>query len=315
MRWGQGKGVAGMLIGAIDIGTNSCRMLLGNYYRGKLEEVKKDLRIVRLGEGVDRNRLLSEEAMDRALKAILEFVEEMRAIGVEAITVIGTSALRDVNNASLLVEKLREETGLELNIISGDEEARLNYIGAGVEGDDYLVLDIGGGSTEFIWQDKGTGINYRSLDIGAVRMTERHIGDIEKVPRAEELLLIEKDVRKTMEEELEDIPENIHRAIGLGGTITTLAAIDQQLEEYDPARIQGYQLHRERIEELLQRLARLDLEERRKVKGLEPGRADIITAGTRILAVIMDVLALESIIVSEQDLLYGAIRVLAENSV
>ncbi|MFI5358771.1 MAG: Ppx/GppA family phosphatase [Halanaerobiales bacterium] len=304
-----------MRIGAIDLGTNSCRMLLADYSQGKVKEVKKELRIVRLGEGVDRNRHLSTEAAERALQVILEFVEEMKAHSVEAITIIGTSALRDVNNAFLLAERIREKTGLELNIISGAEEARLNYLGAGLEGDGNLVLDIGGGSTEFIWQDEGGKLNYRSLDMGAVRMTERHIRDVEKEISAEELQLIEEDVRRTMEGKLKDIPVNIHRAVGLGGTITTLAAIDQGLEEYDSARIHGYLLHRKQIEGILQRLAELNLQERRKIRGLEPGRADIITAGTKILATIMDILVIESVRASEQDLLYGAIIKLAESLV
>ena len=291
-----------MRIGAIDLGTNSCRMLLADYSQGKVKEVKKELRIVRLGEGVDRNRHLSTEAAERALQVILEFVEEMKAHSVEAITIIGTSALRDVNNAFLLAEEDpgKNRPGIKYHFRGRRGQAELSW--GRIRGGWYSCPDIGGGSTEFIWQDEGGKLNYRSLDMGAVRMTERHIRDVEKEISAEELQLIEEDVRRTMEGKLKDIPVNIHRAVGLGGTITTLAAIDQGLEEYDSARIHGYLLHRKQIEGILQRLAELNLQERRKIRGLEPGRADIITAGTKILATIMDILVIESVRASEQDL-------------
>jgi exopolyphosphatase/guanosine-5'-triphosphate,3'-diphosphate pyrophosphatase len=299
-------------IGAIDLGTNSCRFLLVEYAGGTLQELKKGLRITRLGAGVDRNKLLSNQAIERALAAVLDFVGVMKSLQVDQVTLLGTSALREVSNAFLLAERIKEKTGLQLRVVSGAEEARLNYLGAGEEGEDSLILDIGGGSTELIWQAEGGIINYRSLDIGAVRMTERYIRDPEKEIREEDLLELEEAVRAIIREELESLPANIGRVIGLGGTITTLAAIEQQLEKYDSARIQDYLLEKGQVEEILKKLSRLSLAERRQVKGLEPGRADIIVAGIKILTTVMDIMAIKEIRASEKDLLYGAIKELAK---
>lgn len=302
-----------MRLGAIDIGTNSCRILVVDCSQGYFNELKKDLKITRLGEGVDSNKFLTRDAISRTLTAIIDFVQEMKALNVDVITVNGTSALRDVNNGEILVDKVREETGLQLNIISGAEEARLNYLGAGNEENNSIIIDIGGGSTEFIWKDKAGEIIYKSLDIGSVRMTERFIKEPEKEVSEKDLMGIEADLKTIMKGQIDSIPQNIDKAIGLGGTITTIAAIDQKMVKYDFTRIQGYILEKIQIEKILEKIYKMNLEERIKIKGLQAGRADIIVAGLKILDTIMDILGLEHITVSEHDLLYGAIKELANN--
>lgn len=297
-----------MRLGAIDLGTNSCRMLIVAYKDGEIKEYKRDLKITRLGEGVDQNKALTDIAIRRALLAITSFVKKMKDLNVKFISINGTSALRDVNNADKLVEAVKEKTGLVLKIISGIEEARLNYIGVGNEYNGNLIIDIGGGSTEFIWQNEDKEINFKSLDIGSVRMTERYINDSSKKVSNEELLNIEKEVGEIINKNIINKIGKINKIIGLGGTITTIAAIDQKIEEYDTNKIQGYLLEINSIKGIFGRLRKMTIEERKGVKGLQAGREDIIIAGIKILSVIMNNLGLKNLMVSEQDLLYGAIK-------
>lgn len=300
------KGVIMIRLGAIDVGTNSCRMLVVDYKNGEIKEIKRDLKITRLGEGVDHNKKLTERAINSALIAISSFVKEMRSLEVNQIKINGTSALRDVNNAHKLHDAVEKETGCKLDIISGEEEARLNYIGVASNNSDNLIIDIGGGSTEFIWLDNDR-INYKSLDMGSVRMTERSISDSQKTVTQGELLAIEKDVKELINKIAGNI-SNIEKAIGLGGTITTIAAIDQGMTEYDHNKIQHYVLEIETIKRIRDLLRNKTLDQRKKVNGLQVGRADIIIPGIQILYVIMDILDIKEILVSEHDLLYGTIK-------
>ncbi|MFP4660658.1 MAG: Ppx/GppA family phosphatase [Halanaerobiales bacterium] len=301
-----------MRLGAIDVGTNSCRMLAVEYNQGTIKQIKRGMKITRLGQGVDNNKRLDGEAVERTLKAIVDFVNQMNEIEVEKISINGTSALRDVDNSSQLVDGVYEKTGHTLNIISGDEEARLNYIGVSHhEHINNIIIDIGGGSTEFIWQKDGE-FSYKSLDMGAVRMTERFVVDPEDIIGEQEMILIEKEVRNLIKKELNVNVTDIDKAVGLGGTITTIAAISQQMIEYDTDKIENYGLKIEKIKEILDRLKDMVLEQRKKVEGLQSARADIIVAGIQILYVSMVELKLREIIVSEHDLLYGAIIEMAE---
>ena len=301
-----------MRLGAIDVGTNSCRMLVVDYYDKNITEIKRDLKITRLGKGVDRTKRLTDKAVNRTLDAISTFVDEMRSLDVKKIKINGTSALRDVNNAQTLVDAVKAETGCRLNVISGDEEARLNYIGVGFKNSNNIIIDIGGGSTEFIWQEMGD-IHYKSLNMGSVRMTERFIINPQNTVIEEELMAIEKDVQGLVNEQIGSIlPTNIDKAIGLGGTITTIAAIDQGMDEYDTNRINNYTLKIEAVQRILTQLTNKNLGERKRIKGLQPGRADIIIAGIQILYVILFILNINDIVVSEHDLLYGAVIEMGE---
>lgn len=295
-----------MRLGAIDVGTNSCRMLVLDIDQEHCQEIKRDLEITRLGEGVDKAGRLSEKAAKRTFATILSFLDEMGKLGVTGKVIIGTSALRDVSNSSILLDRVREETGSVINIINGEEEARLNFLGVG--GADSLIIDIGGGSTEFIWQ-QNKEVVFKSLDMGAVRMTERHILQPHLPVTSNLLEAMEKDIKKLVDQKLAPfIREAINEVIGVGGTITTLGAIDQELENYKPERIEGYVLEYPVIVNILESLSRKDLEQRKKVTGLQPGRADVIIAGTKILQVIMELLEIPQITISEHDLLYGAIK-------
>lgn len=295
-----------MRIGVVDVGTNSCRMLVADYKCSQFKELRRDLKITRLGEGVDRNGFLLDTAAERTISAICSFVKEMKLLGVEEIVINGTSALRDVNNAESLVRRVNEETGCILNIISGYEEARLNYIGVGGTDCNKLIIDIGGGSTEFIWQDNNKEINFKSLNIGSVRMTERFISNPADRVSSEEIALIEREVERLIDNKIN--VTNIKKAVGLGGTITTIAAIEQNMSEYDISKIEGYKLTFDSLKKTLNKLGKMTLEERKTVKGLQEERADIIIAGIVILSVILNFLELKSVIVSEHDLLYGVLK-------
>jgi len=295
-----------MRLGAIDVGTNSCRMLVADYNKGEIKEIKRNMQITRLGEGVDKNKELTEQAINRALIVISTFVNEMKKINVNKIKINGTSALRDVNNAHKLLDAVKKETGYKLDIISGEEEARLNYIGV-ASGSECFIIDIGGGSTEFIWFDNDR-INYKSLDMGSVRMTERLIYNPQKPVTNGELSAIENDVKELINKNIAGKTSNIEKAIGLGGTITTIAAIDQEMTVYDLDKIQDYILKIETVKTIRDSLSNKTIGQRKKVNGLQAGRADIIIAGIQILYVIMDLLDIKEIQVSEHDLLYGAIK-------
>lgn len=294
-----------MRVGVIDVGTNSCRMLAVDCRGSDIEEIKRDIIITRLGEGVDQNAYLLDTAIERTRSAICFFVNEMNIIGVEEIRIKGTSALRDVNNAEVLVQKVKEETGCTLNIISGREEARLSYLGVGASDSNGLIIDIGGGSTEFIWQDNQE-IKFKSLNIGAVRLTERFISNPQERVSTMEISFIEREVKGLIEREI--APAYIDKVVGLGGTITTIAAVEQKMDEYDITKIDGYKLNITDLKKTLNRLRKMNLKERKEVKGLQEERADIIISGIVILSVIMETLNLKILYVSEHDLLYGTVK-------
>jgi len=295
-----------MKLGAIDVGTNSCRLLIMEITDRGWQEIRKGLTITRLGEGVDKKRRLNEKAVLRTFNAIKSFLNEMEEAGVKKKTIIGTSALRDVSNAEILLEPLKKETGLSIEIIDGEKEAYLNYLGAGNKYS--LLIDIGGGSTELIWRQSNK-IVYKSLNMGAVRMTERYIRCPECIINMNELEEMGDNIKGLIKEEIPfDIKRLSNSVAGMGGTITTIGAIEQGLEEYRPDKIEGYTILREKVRDILYNLSAMSLDERKKVPGLQPGRADIIIAGTVILESIMDVLAIQQLTITGHDLLYGIIK-------
>ncbi len=286
---------------AIDVGTNSTRLLIGEVSGGKVFPVFFDLRTTRLGEGLAEGCFLRPGAVARTLDALSEFKLKLRAHGVGRVRAVATSAAREAANAGEFLEQARSRCGLVVEVISGEEEAFLSYKGAlsalpGLSSG--VVVDIGGGSTEFTFLAGGRLV-CRSIPVGAVRLTEKPL-------LLSELLAFFKDVL----EEVKRLPEK--NLVGVGGTITSLAAIDQQLAVYDPQRVQGYRLSREAVTRILFLLAAKDREERRKTPGLQPERADIIVAGTTVLWAILGYLEAPEIIVSEADLLHGIILGLAE---
>jgi len=279
-------------VGVIDIGTNSTRYLLAEVGPQVVNRVETALKTTRLGEGLVATGRLSEQAMARTAAAVAEFWRRAQMMGAKRIIAVATCAVREAANREDFLTLIRRATGLEVRILSGTEEAFYTFGGAmtglAFAPDETVVIDIGGGSTEIIWVEKGR-LMARSLPLGAVRLTEQGGG------------------AETVAHVLAPVASKItgRRIIGTGGTITTLAAVALALPAYDPARVHGYELQAEEVVVLGARLAALSLEERRNVPGLQPERADVILAGIQILTVLLELTGAPGLTVSEHDLLYG----------
>ncbi len=285
-----------MKIAAVDVGTNSTRLMVAEVsLEGKVRPLLKDLKTTRLGQGIQGGRLMPA-AMDRTLAVIVEFVQRAQQAGAQKIVLAATSAVRDADNRNSFAAMVRSATGLELNVLSGFMEARLSYQGVtNALGDvrDALVIDIGGGSTEFIWRSDGE-TRFVSTNIGAVRMTEGGYGSGQ----------IKNAIGDTLRSVQLDNPGEV---IGVGGTVTTLAAMAQEMAEYCSEKIHGFRLCTDIVDDLYRLLSGLTTDERIHLPGLQPQRADIIPAGACILSIILHGLAHDSILVSEADILYGLI--------
>lgn len=296
-----------MKIGTIDIGTNSMRLLIGEYKNGKIENRKKFVNTTRIGQGVDKEGYISKEAINRNIDALKEFAKLCSDEKCEYVYGMGTSALRDSKNGDEFVQLAKRETGISIDIISGEEESNLGFKGVleGLEGNnDILVIDIGGGSTEFIIGDR-EGIKFaKSENVGALRMTEKFlkIDPIDDLEFNDMYMFIEHEIDKTLEYIKE---KGIKNLVGIGGTITSLSAMNQELEIYSMEKIHNSKVCKKEIEKILQNLKKMTLSDKKTLKGLQPKRADIITAGVAILNIIMEKLELDEIIVSEYDNLEG----------
>ncbi|NLL18322.1 MAG: Ppx/GppA family phosphatase [Clostridia bacterium] len=294
------------MLAAIDLGTNSARLLIGKVENGKVKTVQQHRKITRMGAGIREEGLINRAALDSTASALEEFQQIMVALGVADVTVIATSAARRASNRDELARIVRGIFHRELRVLDGREEARLSYEGAvgtlpRLPGDLVpAVLDIGGGSVEICTKFQ-EDIQALSFEIGAVRNTETPISD----EIMGSLLL-------PMVEMLEQVRP--FTLVGVGGTVTTLAAMDQKLAVYDWKRIHGYRLYRNQVKAMFNLLNSLSLDQRKCLPGLEPGRADIIVAGTGILLFIMDILKTEAITVSEADLLHGALMELNDSN-
>lgn len=298
-----------MKIGAIDIGTNSMRLLVAEYIDGKLYNREKFVNTTRIGQGVDSEGYISEEAIERNIKALKEFSDIANEKGCEYIYCIGTSALRDSKNGNEFIDLAKVETNVDVDIISGEEESNLGFIGVLQGLDDtnnILVLDIGGGSTEFILGDE-SGIKYaKSENVGALRMTEKFL--VTDPICENEFEDMSNFIEETISDTINILKEkNIRQIVGIGGTITSVSAINQELETYSMEKIHGSKVNEKELDNILQNLKKMTLNDKKNIKGLQPKRADIITAGVRILNIIMKKLEKENIIVSEYDNLEGLI--------
>jgi exopolyphosphatase/guanosine-5'-triphosphate,3'-diphosphate pyrophosphatase len=297
-----------MVVAVVDIGTNSTRLLVADVDNGRISELQRRSVVTRLGRGVDTSQQLSAEAVEDVCRTVGEYIQIYEALGAEQVIVIATSAVRDATNADAFIAELRERYGLEARILDGSEEARLVYEGATAARpviDTTLVVDIGGGSAELVVGSAGEVGFYTSLQAGVVRHTERYLKT--DPPDAGELEALAVDIRSLIDAELSGAAiASAGEGIAVAGTPTSLAAIDQELDPYDPARVHGYRLSLTAIQRLYSRLASMTLEERLKVKGLHPGRAPTIVAGAVILIQVMRAFGLGEIEVSEHDLLHGA---------
>jgi exopolyphosphatase/guanosine-5'-triphosphate,3'-diphosphate pyrophosphatase len=291
---------------AVDCGTNSTRLLVREDGRTR----ERLMRITRLGQGVDADGRLHEDAIQRVYATLDEYRADIDRHGADTAIAVLTSAVRDAANGPDFARTVESRYGLTPHILSGDEEARLTFLGATSERDPddltpTLVIDIGGGSTELvIGAGKETSFHV-SNQAGVVRQTERHIHS--DPPTQSELDRLAEDVRSIMSSAVP--PEQralVQHAIAVAGTATSLAAIAQELEPYDPEKVHGYVLSAEECEQLLHRLAAMTLEERRKVPGLHPDRAPTIVAGAVILLETLHLFELDRVEVSEHDILRGA---------
>jgi exopolyphosphatase/guanosine-5'-triphosphate,3'-diphosphate pyrophosphatase len=297
-------------VAVIDMGSNSTRLLVADVESGSVHEVTRQTRITRLAQGVDSTGELAPEAIERVLAALGDYRAEIDRLGAEAVTPVATSAVRDAANGAEFLATLTERFGIDARILSGDEEARLTFLGATAArapgGEPVLVLDIGGGSTELVVGVPGSPPDFHvSTQAGAVRQTERHI--TADPPPPEDLHELASEVRGIIERA---VPEDLRRptaaGIAVAGTATSVAAIDQQLDPYDPERVHGYELTLAACEHSLALLASLPERERREVTGLHPDRAPTIVAGVVILIEAIRAFGLEAMETSEADILHGA---------
>jgi exopolyphosphatase/guanosine-5'-triphosphate,3'-diphosphate pyrophosphatase len=299
-----------MRVAVVDIGTNTTRVLVADVEDGHVKEVERRTKVTRLGEGVDSTGRLADAAIDRVTETLARYKDLIDELQPERTIALATSATRDAANGDEFRQLLHDRFGLDAHIIPGDEEARLTFLGATAArppGDGPLVvIDIGGGSTEYVIGEAGSDPVFRvSTQAGSVRHTERHLH--EDPPSDEDLLNLRAALRSILEQ---DIPAGeragVKAGIAVAGTATSLAAIDQQLDPYDPDKVDGYDLLREAVERMLHELAAVPLEQRKQITGLHPDRAPTIIAGTAILLESMLLFDLGSIEVSEADILHGA---------
>ena len=296
-----------MRVAAIDCGTNSIRLLVADVEGRTKRDLARELRVVRLGEGVDRSGVLSGEALERTRLALADYASTARDLGAEAVRMVATSATRDAGNRAVFVQMVRQTLGVPPEVISGDEEAALSFDGATRDRDvgegPFLVLDIGGGSTEFVLG--GASVEAaRSVDVGCVRLTERHLND--DPPTAAQIAGAEADVEAALVQVGEVVPVDRARlAIGVAGTVTTVAAVALDLPSYDPERIHGTVLSAAQVREVAGRLLAMTRAERAALPVMHPGRVDVIGAGALVLRTLLDRLDLAEIAVSEADILDG----------
>lgn len=304
-------------LGAIDIGTNSVRLLVadvdGKDADAAMHTIDRRMQITRLGQGVDEARRLRPEAIDRTLDVLREYRGALDQLGAKRVRATATSAARDADNRDDLFGPATDVLGVELELISGDEEARLSFVGATAglaEPAPYLVVDIGGGSTEFIVGTREPD-QLTSVDMGSVRLTEHYVSS--DPPAPEELSATKSIVRDHLSDVERDIPtvRDAATLVGLGGTITTVAAIELGLPEYDSERIQHFRLGRAAAEDVFRTLATETAEQRRHNPGLDPGRVDVIVAGALELVTIMRAYSFDDMLVSEADILDGLVRTMA----
>ena len=299
-----------MRVAVVDIGTNSTRLLIAEVdAEGRVHELERRTRVTRLGDGVDSSGRLADASMTRVFATLEEYAALIERYEADERPAVLTSAVRDAANGAEFTTEVRERYGLDAQAIAGSEEAQLTFLGAtsNREDDDpmpTLVIDVGGGSTELILGAGREVSDFFSLQAGAVRQSERHLHHDPPLPA--ELAALRGDVAGLIASEVpERVRRSAARAIAVAGTATSAAAIDQALDPYDSERVHGYRLGLSTLRLLLARLASLDLEQRRRVRGLHPDRARTIVAGVAILICVLEAFELDGFEASEHDILRG----------
>lgn len=303
-------------VAAIDCGTNSIRLLVadlpdpGAGPEAPLADLSRRMEIVRLGQGVDRTGRLAPEAIERTRVALADYATEIEKLGAERVRMVATSATRDAANADEFRTMVERTLGVAPEVVSGDEEARLSFTGAvrGLPADakaPFLVVDIGGGSTEFVVGTRDGGVQAAvSMDIGCVRMTERHLhGD---PPGLDEIAAAQADIAVAVDRALEVVPgREAATLVGLAGSVTTVVAIAEGLQAYDPGRIHHARVPYDKVADVTADLLAKTREQRLAIPVMHPGRADVIGAGALVLRVIMERAGMPSVVASEHDILDG----------
>jgi exopolyphosphatase / guanosine-5'-triphosphate,3'-diphosphate pyrophosphatase len=298
-----------MRAAVIDIGTNSTRLLVAEVEGGRVTELERETAVTRLGEGVEATGRLSDAAVARVTDTLAAYRKTIDRLGGERVVAVATSAMRDAENGPAFRDEIRRRFDIDARTISGDEEARLTFLGATagrVAGAETLVIDIGGGSTEYVTGQPGGDPGFHvSTRMGSVRHSERHLHSDPPTPA--ELAALAEDARAVVESDVPaEVRTRVESGIAVAGTATSLAAIDQELDPYDPDKVHGYRLSRASCEQLVARLAALPLAERRQVPGLHPDRAPTIVAGAGILLESIRSFDLDEVEISENDILHGA---------
>lgn len=304
-------------VAAIDCGTNSIRLLVADAdpATGALVDLDRRMQIVRLGQGVDRTGRLAPEALQRTFAACREYAAVIKEHGAERVRFVATSASRDAENRDEFVRGVLDILGVEPEVITGDQEAEFSFTGATKEltgRDDvatpYLVVDIGGGSTEFV-----VGTDHvqaaRSVDVGCVRMTERHLvrdGVVTDPPTSGQLAAIRTDIEAALDLAERTVPlKEARTLVGLAGSVTTVAAIALGLDRYDSRAIHHSRIPYERVKEIVERLTHATHDERAAIPVMHAGRVDVIASGALVLLAIMDRVGAREVVVSEHDILDG----------
>jgi exopolyphosphatase/guanosine-5'-triphosphate,3'-diphosphate pyrophosphatase len=302
-------------VAAIDCGTNSIRLLIADVAEGQLVDVLRTMTIVRLGEGIDRTGRFAPAALERTFAATREFADLIAKHQAARVRFCATSASRDAANKAELIEGITAILGIAPEIIPGEEEASLSFIGATgdlpQQGGPFLVIDIGGGSTEFVLG--GSQVEAAiSVDIGCVRMTERHMRS--DPPTPDEVIATTRDVDSAIDRALSVVPAHRMRSlVAVAGTATTIAAAALDLDSYRPEVIHGSVIAREQVQAVRDRFLSMNRAERATLPYMHPGRVDVIAAGSVVLARIMERLDAEEVTVSEHDILDGIALSLASD--
>lgn len=291
---------------AIDVGTNSVLLLVADRSAdGRFVAVEERAEITRLGKGVDQSQRLAPDAIKMTLDVLERYARDARELGAQAIVCSATSAARDASNGREFLDGARRRAGLDVEIISGDEEARLSFASAFADfggQQPLVVLDIGGGSTEFIYGDAAGEISFRrSFDVGSVRLTERHVRN--DPPSAAEIEALDSMLRETFGQ-LPPPPPSF-KLVGVAGTATTLYAVARRIDPYDPNVVHGGVLTLDEVTPTLQRLASLPNDLRKTLPGLQPKRSDVIVAGALIFRAAMRAVHVKEATISDRGLRWG----------
>jgi exopolyphosphatase / guanosine-5'-triphosphate,3'-diphosphate pyrophosphatase len=294
-------------VAAVDCGTNSLRLLVADLADGRKADVHREMRVVRLGEGVDRTGELSAGALERTRTALADYAATCRDLGVERTRMVATSATRDARNRDVFAALVEETLGTAPEVVTGDTEAALSFDGATRELDPalgpFLVADIGGGSTELVLGTDGVEAAL-SVDVGCVRLTERHLHD--DPPTAAQVAAAEADLDAAVARWRAAVPvERARTFLGLAGSVTTVAALALDLTAYDPERLHLSRLSADQVRQVTARLLAATRAQRAAMPVMHPGRVDVIGAGALVLRALVDGFGIAEVLVSEADILDG----------